>query len=213
MNILVTVRQNLNVWFNQDEKKRGKNMKNCRRLLLLLLSLCLAFALASCGATSCDKCIDENGDGICDNCDNPIETAASAEDVVLIEDDVPTFKIVWAKDTPNAVKQLVNTSIKATLKNEYGSEIVVVTDGSADDKASDVEILVGRISSRGEEYDFDGHDLGKEGYAMRIVNSKIILSEGSADCPDTRSSRPADCAVPYGACRTSGSREDDREGC
>ena len=42
-----------------------------KKILLLILLLTLVFALVSCG--ECDGHIDENGDGLCDECDEKIE--------------------------------------------------------------------------------------------------------------------------------------------
>ena len=157
-------------------------MKNFRKILFLLLTLTLVFAIASCGTTSCDKCVDGDGDGLCDTCKQKIEDGSpTVSDIVLIEDEEVNFQIVLAKDVPTSVKQTINASIKAVYKNTYGIDINVVTDGSAEDEEQDVEILVGKISSRGDKYILDGHDYGQNGYAMKIVGTKVLINGGSED--------------------------------
>ena len=42
-----------------------------KKILLLILALTLVLALVSCG--ECDGHIDENGDGLCDECNEKIE--------------------------------------------------------------------------------------------------------------------------------------------
>ena len=49
-----------------------------KKILLLILALTLVFALVSCG--ECDRHIDENGDGICDECDEKLAADPPSED-------------------------------------------------------------------------------------------------------------------------------------
>ena len=156
-------------------------MASAKRILLFLLSLSLVLMFASClGGTKCDSCVDEDNDGICDVCKNKIEnTAGTVNDVVLIEDGEAVFQIVLPKNASNAVKQTVNTSIKAILRNSHFIDVDVVYEGDENDTPIDTEILIGNITSRGEKYSFDGHTLGKEGYAFKIIGSKVIISAGS----------------------------------
>ena len=43
-------------------------MYKTKRILLLLLTLTLAFSIASCGGDTkpCESCVDGDGDGLCD---------------------------------------------------------------------------------------------------------------------------------------------------
>lgn len=43
-----------------------------KKILIIVLALTLVFALVSCG--ECDEHIDENGDNICDECGEKIES-------------------------------------------------------------------------------------------------------------------------------------------
>jgi len=158
-------------------------MKNFRKFLLLLLAVTIVLAMASCGGSAkCDACVDEDGDGICDVCKTKIEDetgGGKVDDVVLIEDGETIFQIVLPQNASGVVKQAVNTSIKAVFRNAHDIDVDVITEGSEDDVPIDCEILIGNIKSRGDKYFYDGHNLGKEGYAFQIVDKKVLISAGS----------------------------------
>ena len=158
-------------------------MRSLRKLLLCFTALFLIFAFISCGAVVCNECVDGDGDGLCDNCQKSIEKDPEApeKELVLIKDGVAKFNIVLANDIPESVKQAISTNIKAVLKNSHNIDINVNTDGSSTDEISEVEILVGKIESRGEKYIFDGRTLGAEGYAIKLIDSKIVIGAGSED--------------------------------
>ena len=155
-------------------------LKAKKLLLILFLTLSLVLAIASCGGggNACKECVDVDGDGICDACKTKIPDAEIA-DVPLLEDGVPTFNIILAKGTSSTVRQTVNSTLKAEIKDAYGINLDVFTEGGASDEETDVEVLIGNVTSRGEKYSFDGHTLGKEGYVIKIVDSKIIINAGS----------------------------------
>jgi len=153
-------------------------MTSAKKFLLILLSLSLVLLIASCGGSGkCDVCVDEDSDGVCDVCETKIE-GEEVKDVVLIEDGETTFQIILPKNASVAVKQAVNTSIKSEL-GDCDIDVDVITEGSEDDVTIDCEILIGNIKSRGDKFFYDGHNLGKEGYAFQIVGKKVLISAGS----------------------------------
>jgi len=152
-----------------------------KKFLLVLLAFSLAFSIASCGgAKRCDSCVDDDGDGVCDVCKKAMPEDEIA-DVPLFEDGEPTFHIVLEQGAAGEVRQAVNNTLKADVKDAYDVSITSFTEGSDNDTPLDVEILVGNVTSRGEKYSFDGHTLGKKGYVIKIVGSKIIINGGSAE--------------------------------
>ena len=173
-------------------------MKNLKRILMLLLALSLVFALFSCNDTGdepCDEHTDDDEDGICDVCEECIEHFDDDEDgycdaceedmggekpagdgIALIADDEILFQIVLGSDIDSA-KILIDDFV--ALIEELGYEISVVDDSAANEEA-DVEILVGTVSSRGEDYAYDRYSLGSEGYIISAIDeTKIIINGGS----------------------------------
>ena len=153
-----------------------------KKFLLVLLTLSLVFAIASCGggSTTHTECIDEDGDGLCDVCDKEMPAEEAAE-VPLFEDGEPTFHIVIGKNEPNTIKHAIRSSIQDALNDEYDVDVPAFFEESDEDDQTDIEILVGNVTSRGEGYIFDEHTLGKEGYIIKIIGSKIIIDAGSED--------------------------------
>ena len=46
-----------------------------KKILLLLIAVSIALSLSAClgGSQPCKECVDKNGDGICDKCENEIK--------------------------------------------------------------------------------------------------------------------------------------------
>ena len=151
-----------------------------KKILLLLLAVIFVFAAASCGGgtKSCNLCVDEDGDGTCDVCNKEMPKE-EIKDIPLVEDGEPTFQVILGKDTSTAVRQAVTSDMKSEVRQAYGTAIDAFIEGSELDEEIDIEILVGNVTSRGDKYSFDGHTLGKEGFAIQIVGSKIIINGGS----------------------------------
>ncbi len=176
-------------------------MKNLRKILLLILSLTLMFGLFACGTEPCTEHTDENGDGKCDVCGEKVDTppcetcvdsdgdgkcdecggevSAIAVDIPLITDGKANFQIVIGKNIDADVRKAVIKDIQTVLRNKYGVEVKVVDEGSKDDAPQDVEILIGDITTRGDEYKFDRYSLGKDGYVIKMIGTKILIHGGS----------------------------------
>ncbi len=155
-------------------------MKNLRKIVLLLLSLTLIFGLFACGGGSdpCTECTDSDGDGKCDECGEAVEPEPTA-DIPLIVDGEVKFQIVLGKNIDADVRKAVDKDIKGTLRNKHKIELTVVDEGSKDDTVKDVEILIGDITTRGDEYKFDRYSLGKDGYIIKMIGTKILIHGGS----------------------------------
>ncbi len=163
-------------------------MKKIIALLLSLMLIVMAlFAFTACGETpppECQEHIDNNGDGICDNegCGQTLEkTPAPSGDyfdenggLILFRDGVPTFKIVKGSDA-GEVAQPLNELVEAV--NKASKENIVVADAKSEPQ--DVEIIIGTVKTRGDEYNFRRYDLGEKGYIVKIVGSKIIVHGGN----------------------------------
>ena len=156
--------------------------------LLLLLGFMLAFC--SCGptpSTDCTEHIDANGDGVCDNegCGEPVDAPDPSPDpsldcfdenggLILFRAGVPTFQIVKGNDSTGSNAEI--NSIVTALNGACTGEVNAVVPAS---EQMTVEILIGTVSNRGEEYNFDKYSLGEKGYIIKIVGTKIIVQGGS----------------------------------
>ena len=154
-------------------------MKNLTKLLFLLLALTLVFSLFSCGGDKC-KHVDADGDYICDKCDEELEKPEEPETKLsLVTDGTVNFQVVYAKSMSTDARQAVNDSIIKPLKKQ-NLTVKFVTEGSKDDVVQDCEILIGDITTRDEKYRTKGHHYGKDGYVIKLVDSKVIINAGSS---------------------------------
>ena len=146
-------------------------MRNAKKLLILLLSLVMIFTLFSCGEC---KHADENADGLCDKCGE--ETEVTVKSLKLIENGIANFQFVIGAGTPVDAIRKIDETIEI-LEDDYEIEVKRVTDKS--DNIQDVEVLIGDVTTRGEKYQYDKHNLGKNGYVITIVDSKVVINAGS----------------------------------
>ena len=153
-------------------------------------------ALVSCcgnpPATECTEHTDNNGDGICDSEGCGAAVAPIPEEkpgvfnengeLYLFKNGVPTFKFILGNDASSytiKVKELSETIAKYTKDNaepaveSYSSEPV------------DVEILVGTVTNRGEEYKLNKYDYGMTGYTVQQIGTKVVILAGSDDAITT----------------------------
>lgn len=147
--------------------------KNLLKILTFALVFCTLFTLFACG-----KCshTDGDNDGKCDKCGETVER--KPREVLLIDENgAPTFQIVTGDE--------IDADTTRTLKNfvrdlrKIGIEVDLVKDIA--ENVKDCEILIGDVKTRGEKYIYDKHTLGKEGYVIKIVDSKIIINAGSPE--------------------------------
>ena len=150
-----------------------------KKLLLLMLTLSLAFCLFSCGGGTCTHA-DGNGDGICDKCEKTMGTPPPEEyeDLVLIENGKANFQFVITGDSVSAdVIKSVTSMISELRKLKVTVTRVTAgaTSGTTADKPQEIEVLIGNVTQRGEEYDYNAYDLGKKGYVVELVGKKVII--------------------------------------
>ncbi len=141
-------------------------MKKTTKILLLLLCVAFSFSLFACGG---DEDSDDGG--------NPPATEV-VNDVELITDGVAKFRIVLGSKIPTDVRRTVELQILPALKAK-GIEVIAAQEGNSNDAIEDVEVLVGDVTSRGDEYVFDRYMFGNEGYMIKIVGTKIVIQAGS----------------------------------
>ena len=164
-----------------------------KRIIALMLSLMLALgvmlALASCGDTTptgeCTEHKDSDGDGICDTegCDAAVEPDAAPEsgyfnengELYLFKDGAPTFQFVMGGDALTANRNEIE-ELAEQLTSLGSSEVKYV---AQNDDAQDVEILIGTVTNRGDEYKLNKYDFGVKGYAVKQVGTKILVIGGS----------------------------------
>ena len=154
-------------------------MKNAKHFLFFVFTVALLVMLFSCGgADVCERCVDSDGDLLCDNCKKPIETDKE-KSAVLFEDGEIAFSVILSDSLSYSARQTVNSSLKAMLQREFDVTVEIFSESDTVGDEYLTEVLIGDVLSRGEEYFLDGHTLGKEGYAVKVENSKILINAGS----------------------------------
>ena len=73
---------------------------------------------------------------------------------------------------------LKNIVLINPLKKQ-GISVKFATEGTKEDIEQECEILIGDITTRDEEYRTNGHSYGKDGYVIKLVDSKVIINAGS----------------------------------
>ena len=169
-----------------------------KKLLLIILSLSLIitalFAFTACGVTppGCTEHTDADGDGICDTegCGESVEATPGGEEankyfnengeLILYRDGEPTFHFVKGAGLSGSGPV---DDLAAVLSGLSKSPVKTV---KATDTADiqDVEIIFGTVTNRGDEYKFDIHTLGLQGYIVKQVGTKIFVVAGSSDYYD-----------------------------
>lgn len=168
-------------------------------LLVLSFGLVMSGCAVECehtdadGSGSCDNCgeimsappaddctehTDADGNNKCDSCGAEM-TTSPAGDRAFIKDGVPTFQfVVNSQSTSSEIMYQINQ-----LANDIGkvtSGTVSIVSDTADNVIAN-EILIGTVTTRGASYEFDGHDWGLTGWAIKIIDSKIVVVAGSDD--------------------------------
>jgi len=161
--------------------------------LFFLVSL-LIFALAACGTCNC---VDSDGNGICDNCKK--EVSDGEVELVLIEDGEALFQVVIAEGASSDVVRAVNTSIKSMLRNMYGIDVDVVIENSGEDSEIPVEILVGNVYNRGDEYLPNGYSLMPDDYVIKTLDTKVLINAGSDEMLDSAVRKFAETVLKNGS--------------
>ena len=174
-------------------------MKNIKRILLMLLAFTLVFAFAACNGDGgsdvcehidddedglCDECdvciehLDDDEDGLCDYCDEELggDEPSDTESLDLIKDEEILFSIVLGNDIDNDTRFYVNDI--PSLLEDFEVELDILKD-EKDNETADIEVLIGTVSSRGDDYKYNKTTLGVKGYAITAIDGKIIIAGGS----------------------------------
>ena len=163
------------------------------KILCLLLSLMLVFGIVlsftGCtkpAETECTEHKDANGDGVCDTegCDEPVAPTPSAGtfnengELFLFKDSTPTFKFVYGEDAATFMPMLeeLATAIQKSTKDKAIPAVV-----GENSEVSEIEILVGTVTNRGDMYKINKYDYGNTGYAVKQVGTKLVVIGGSDD--------------------------------
>ena len=143
-----------------------------RRFLAILFCLALTISasalLIGCGGSGSEGTENEGGGN-----EGGGETATG---LTLVESGNPTFQFVYAIDVSDNVKTIANKTLN-TINKALNSDADIVTESKKN--AQDVEIIFGTPSYRGDEYAVDFHYLGPEGYAVKVVGTKVLVLFGS----------------------------------
>ena len=102
-------------------------------------------------------------------------------ELILFDGGKPTFKFVVASDAAT-VRQDIDT-LASTLSS-LGTKTVKV-ENAASSSVEAVEILIGSVNNRGDEYKYNKYDLGMQGYVVKQIGSKIIVQGGSTNALTT----------------------------
>ena len=161
-------------------------LKNILVAFVLILSLAFMF---SCGDTpeECTVHTDDDGDGKCDVCKAEVEPEEKPEEkpeqadlpeLTLIEGGATKYQFVISKsDLGATVKKSVDTLVK-TL-DDLGVETEAVTESETN--ATEYEIFIGVPTLRGEVYEREIHELGPDGYVIKIIGTKVLIAAGSEE--------------------------------
>ena len=166
-----------------------------KKILILFLVLTLGLALVACGGddTTCTSHVDANADGKCDNCEAAVEPenngtgdgGTETTDIELVKDGSATFQIVSTEDTSILIGKPLSNFVK-TLNDciEDGN----VTSVFEHVKEKDVEIILGNISARGNEFTEANASIyayGYNGWAIKVIGTKIhVLAASSGGYKD-----------------------------
>jgi len=176
-------------------------MRKIKLTALLILVFALALALISCGEActshtdadsdgKCDNCgaevkvcdehTDGDDDGKCDVCGTAVENEKpqGGDTLTLIENGEAKFRIVTGRSIGTATRKAIDAFLDGM--RDIGIKFDVV-DYTSEPDDSLIEILVGTVSTRGEECNVDMHTLGPEGYIIKAYGTKILILGGTED--------------------------------
>ena len=137
--------------------------------LVALIAILCCILIAGCGGTA-----DGNSDGNSNR--NPGGSTDNEKDLVLVENNKPNFQFVFSYEASATVKNTASSMIK-TVNKLLNTEAKQITENPNNEK--EIEIIIGAPKFRSEEYTVDPHYLGPEGYAVKVIGTKILVLYGS----------------------------------
>ena len=162
-----------------------KITKALAAILALMLVLALGMTLVSCGGDTCTEHADADGNGKCDTCGADVEPENGGNegggsntdvDIPLISGGAANFRVVASNDMQTTLGKTLTNFVKAINQCIEAKNVDLVLDTV---EAQEVEILIGAIANRGAEYNMDPYALGYDGYAVRVIGTKIVVIAGS----------------------------------
>ena len=160
---------------------------------MLLLILTLSLSLFACGKKEplpssdgegaenqpCEAHVDENRDSVCDKCGKKLKTEEEEkpddDGIELIKNGEILFKIILGSDVDEATREYALALSEKALA--LGANLSIAEE--TDDVAGGLEVLVGTVTSRGEDFVIERVPLGYGGYAIENIDGKIVVTGGS----------------------------------
>ncbi len=120
----------------------------------------------------CDECVDGNRNGLCDECLNQM-----IGHVAFVKNGKTEFKFITHSDIGSANVKAIEALMDRLSKFGIATERINERDSSV----TEYEVLIGGISSRGEDYLIPTYTLGLKGYSVRLIGNKIVITAGSKE--------------------------------
>ncbi len=160
-------------------------------MIALLLVLSLGLALVACGGGNdpCTEHVDADSNGKCDKCDAAVEPddggdegngGAATGAIELIKGGAVNFQIVSTEETATALGKNLTNFVKTLNDCLEDGEVKAVYEHV---EAKDIEIIIGAVSTRGNEFTADSLDAtayGYEGWSVQLIGNKIVVIGGSS---------------------------------
>ena len=155
-----------------------------KKLLILLAILAVSISLFACEKA----CVDNDGDGKCDDCGAVLDASKpeepqepeepkepSSDELALIKNGDAKFVFVVQKSASSSVIKAVDTLIKDLGKLDITVERIF----DEPNNATECEVIIGAPENRGDKYAFDMYSLGEKGYMIKVVEGKVMVVGGS----------------------------------
>ncbi len=148
-----------------------------RRFFVILFCLALTISasalLIGCGGSGSEGTENEGGNE---------GGGTEVTGLKLVDKGNPTFQFVYAQEVSGSVKTIANKTLN-TINKALNSDAEIVTESSKNEQ--EIEIIFGTPKYRGDEHAVDYHYLGPEGYAIKVVGTKLLVLFGSDDVAST----------------------------
>ncbi len=135
-----------------------------KKIIMILLSVCLIFSLAACNVDDILPNDSESGDGS--------QSAAEAKDILLFggEED---YKIVYSSDASTAVKEMI-VDIEQDVKKATGTTPKRVADNSKKEDEIAKEILIATTNRAESSQGMD--KISGVSYRVEFIGEKLVLT-------------------------------------
>ena len=176
---------------NQVIKKQYKEKLTMKKLLILILTLVMAFSLASC-KSKCEKNghIDEDANGVCDRCDEVIKKADGEDHLVHNDANNDGYcdgcnSLVLNYDMPDAVAKVLKNSLEKQISatNSFKVELDLTVENSKERWTEDdgEPISYGDSETRATHVDITVSRTDAFLNAMVVVSKTLTYSDFYGD--------------------------------